>query len=82
MFKPHDRIQEEASQAKTKSMAEKAAAGKKRQQQAKKAAAVENSWASCQKMNQKRDGKQRLTNRIVKCSSPTKRKTPTASSKM
>ena len=55
---------------------------KKRQQQAKKAAAVENSWASCQKMNQKKDGKNRLTNRIVKCSSPTKRKTPTASSKM
>jgi len=47
LFKPHDRKQEEASQAKTKSMAEKAAAGKKRQQQAKKAAAVENSWASC-----------------------------------
>ena len=55
---------------------------KKRQQQAKKAAAVENSWASCQKMNQKREGKKRLTNRIVKCSSPTQRKTPTASSKM
>jgi hypothetical protein len=36
LFKPHDRKQEEASQAKTKSMAEKAAAGKKRQQQAKK----------------------------------------------
>jgi hypothetical protein len=39
LFKPHDRIQEEASQAKTKSMAEKAAAGirgssrQKRQQQ-------------------------------------------------
>ena len=57
-------------------------AWQKRQQQAKKAAAVENSWASCQKMNQKRDGKKRLTNRIVKCSSPTQRKTPTASSKM
>ncbi len=82
MFKPRDRIQEEAGQAKTTSMAEQAAAGKTKQQQAKEAAAVENSWASCHNMNQKRDSKKRLTNRIVKCSSPTQRKTPTASSKM
>jgi hypothetical protein len=36
LFKPHDRKQEEASQAKTKSMAEKAAAGKKKAAAGKK----------------------------------------------
>ena len=54
----------------------------KKQQQAKEAAAVENSWASCHNMKQKRDSKKRLTNRIFKYSLPTQRKTPTASSKM
>ena len=61
---------------------QKQKAWQNRQQQAKEAAAVENSWASCHNMKQKRDSKKRLTNRIVKCSSPTQRKTPTASSKM
>ncbi len=68
MFKPHDRIQEEASQAKTKSMAEKAAAGENGSSSGKQ-------LGEPQKYEYKNRQQKRLTNRIIKCSLPKQGKT-------
>jgi hypothetical protein len=87
LFKSHDRNQEEASQAKTKGMAEQAAAGEW-QQQAKKAAAGKKGSSSREQLGElpkydaNKKQQERLIIRIVKCSLPTQRKTPTASSLM
>ena len=73
---------------KTRLARQKQRAWQKRQQQAKKAAAGKKGSSSGEQLGElpkyETDKRQqeRMTNRIVKCSLPTQRRTPTASSQL